>query len=658
VRCVLVPALLFAVAWWAYSPGLSGGFLFDDFNNLNQIGAYGRVDNLRSLVLYLTSGSADPTGRPLSLLSFLVDARDWPADPEPFKRSNILLHLFNGALLAWTLARLGRRLRIPEAQAQAAALLGSALWMLHPLLVSTTLYIVQREAMLPATLALTGMLLWLEGGERLASGRRGALACLALGSWGCAILAALCKANGVLLPLLLLSLEWAIPLRDDGLADATRANRYRRICTLLLGLPSGLLAIWMLGKVPAAFSGETYGRPWTIGQRLLSEGRVVCDYLGSLWLPRASAASVFNDGFRASTGWLHPWTTLPALGAIALLLGLGFILRRRHPALAFAIAFYFAGQLLESTLIPLELYFEHRNYLPALPMFWPLALWLTGDGALRRARAALAPVLCAGLALLCHTRAGVWGKPYEQALLLAQMTPDSPRAQANAAAYEMEHGRPDLAAARLEAASRSMPDEVQIALNWIAADCARGTLTPAARDAAHYALEHDRAPSSELVQSWLTKAINDAGRNQCPGLDLQEVDSMLQAIHRNPNYARDGAQSADLQQLQGLLDLARNDGAAALQDFNRGLTAFPTPDRALLQAALLGSAGLPAMGLEHLRLFKTLKPGDRGPHGMQSFHLWLLERDGYWSSEFAHMEKQLDDDLETLQREHPAGAAS
>jgi hypothetical protein len=646
--------LLLLLAWWAYSPGLHSGFLFDDFNNLDQIGAYGRVDNLHALAYYLTSGIADPIGRPLSLLSFLIDARDWPADPEPFKRTNILLHLLNGVLLGLVLHGLGRRLRVPALQADAAAVLGAASWALHPLLVSTTLYVVQREAMLPATFDLLGMLLWFRGCAGVLAGRHTGAAWLAAGAWGCTALAMLCKANGVLLPLLLACVEWVLPAEAGAAARAAAdAARLRRARRLLLGLPSLLIAAWLLSKVPPLFGGETYGRPWTLGQRLLSEARAVCDYLGLLWIPQATGASVFNDAFPASRDWLHPWTTLPAVLAIVALLGAGLAWRRNRPALSLAILFYLAGQLLESTVIPLELYFEHRNYLPALPLFWPLALWLAGPGALRPLRLALMVALPLILALLCHARAGIWGHPYEQALLLAEVDPASPRAQANAATYERAHGRPDLAAQRLARVSRAMPDEAQIALNRVAADCDQGAVSTAALDAAHYALLHDRS-GGILVLNWLGGAIESAQRQQCRGLDLDEIGRMIEAMRSNPYYHSGGPYDAEVGGLLGQLCLARGDGAGALRAFDAGLSAFPTQDRALLQAAQLGSAGFPALGLEHLQYSRTLTMQARGGAGMPWLHFMLLQKWGYWSSESAHLQQQLAEDARDAQ--HKAGS--
>src|SRR5690606_17444817 len=83
-------ALLTTLAYW---PGTAGDFLFDDFANLPALGRYGGVRDLQTFLYYLASGIADPTGRPVSMLSFLIDARDWPADPFPFKRTGILLHV-------------------------------------------------------------------------------------------------------------------------------------------------------------------------------------------------------------------------------------------------------------------------------------------------------------------------------------------------------------------------------------------------------------------------------------------------------------------------------------------------------------------------------------------------------------------------------------
>ncbi len=50
-----------------------------------------------------------------------------------------------------------------------------------------------------------------------------------------------------------------------------------------------------------------------------------------------------------------------------------FLLRRRYPLLLLAVLFFLVGHSMESTLIPLEMVYEHRNYLPGMLVCLALA---------------------------------------------------------------------------------------------------------------------------------------------------------------------------------------------------------------------------------------------------------------------------------------------
>ncbi|MGL1834652.1 hypothetical protein ACKVEX_13735, partial [Rhodocyclaceae bacterium SMB388] len=198
---------MFALAWLVYRPGLAGTFLFDDWSNLRLLGDFGQIDNLESLKLYLLSGFAGPTGRPVAMLSFLLDARDWPADPRPFKQTNVLIHLLNGLVLFALLRLLARALGKPPATAAWAAMFAAAIWLLHPLWISTTLYAVQRMTQLSALFMLLGMAFYVQTRLRhgpVANARLIAQSAAALGI--CGMLAVFSKENGALLaPLLLIT---------------------------------------------------------------------------------------------------------------------------------------------------------------------------------------------------------------------------------------------------------------------------------------------------------------------------------------------------------------------------------------------------------------------------------------------------------------------
>ena len=109
---------------------------------------------------------------------------------------------------------------------------------------------------------------------------------------------------------------------------------------------------------------------------MLTEPRVVLDYLQLLVIPRSISTGLFNENYPVSTNWLQPITTIPALLIVIVLLVSSIRVRRSHTALSAAILFFLAGHLLESGPLPLELYYEHRDYLPAMLLFWPFSRYL------------------------------------------------------------------------------------------------------------------------------------------------------------------------------------------------------------------------------------------------------------------------------------------
>ncbi len=139
---------LIALVLIIYWPGINGPFLLDDFSNLNSLGNGGGVNSWNNFISFVFGNVSGPTGRPVSMLSFLIDAQDWPPHIASFKYTNILIHLLAGLTLCWVLSLLFAYLELSRQYSGYLALLVSALWLLHPLNSSTTLYVVQRMTQL------------------------------------------------------------------------------------------------------------------------------------------------------------------------------------------------------------------------------------------------------------------------------------------------------------------------------------------------------------------------------------------------------------------------------------------------------------------------------------------------------------------------------
>ncbi len=200
-------AAFFAVlvfAWFCYQPAVSGPFQLDDSFNLRGLAT---IEDARSAVKFIFSGVAGPTGRPLALASFALQAEHWEQGASAFLSANIVIHLINAILLALCVYRLSMQRTVNQRNSIIVATATASLWVLMPLLATASLLVVQRMTTLSATFVLLGLLGYLSARaaihERPIRALLGMSASLAVGT----ILATLTKESGALLPVFVLVLE-------------------------------------------------------------------------------------------------------------------------------------------------------------------------------------------------------------------------------------------------------------------------------------------------------------------------------------------------------------------------------------------------------------------------------------------------------------------
>lgn len=633
-QAVAAGMLLAALGLWAYYPGLAGGFVFDDFVNLNALGRYGATRDIEGVLRYLTSGVADPTGRPVAMLSFLADAQDWPADPRPFKWHNLCLHISNGVLLALLLRRLATQAGWAPALAAQAAWLAAALWMLHPLWVSTTLYVVQRHAMLASFFVLLGLHAWLQArASAIVGSARSALWWALAAVPLCGLLAVLSKPNGALLPVLAVVLEATLLVNSPQPAALVRLRRWTVYLPAILVLVSLLAYGWL--------TGDGYARrDFTLGQRLLTQPRVLADYLGVLGLPGPQSGSVFADGYVASSGWLHPWTTLPCVVGLFSAVFLAVWGRRRWPLASAAVLFFVAGHLVESGVLPLELYFEHRNYLPSMLLFWWAARALLGLPLGSWIRVLATGAVVTTLAAVTHQQARLWGEPLALAFHWAQARADSPRAQAHWAGLAMAAGQAPLVDQRLAPFVERQPYELQLSLSRLDAQCMQRRVLPDSFDTVMRGFELV-GPGDSLVHRWLAGLLRPGTPAACKWLPMERKHALLMAALAGPQWTP-LAVSREAS-LTGAYALASGQCGVAVEAAGRQVRAMPRPEH-LLESSLLLTQSCPAsVVLPQLRRSREVlftQPWAAGA-GMPRLRDWLMQREGYWEGVFDELEHNL-----------------
>ena len=421
-----------ALAIMVYLPGLSGGFALDDYTNVVDNAALSVPDlSWNSLSHAMFSFQAGPAMRPFSMLSFALNAYfAGNGDAVALKTTNMVIHLVNGVLVCWLMLRLlgfWRERFEPQLSPERVrwlALLVAALWMLHPLNAMPVLYVVQRETSLSSLFMLIGINTYVWVRRRQLDGRGGSWT-LWLGVPSFTLVAVLCKESGALLLVYTLVVECFLFRfrREDGGFDRRLALFY--VLFLLLPGVSGLA--WMTFAHNGSMLNYT-GRDFVLGERLMTEARVVWLYIRwTLW-PDPRALGLYHDDVAVSRSLLQPVTTLLSLlGLVALAAG-SFLLRRRLPLAALGIAWFLGGQLMESTIFPLELVYEHRCYLPDLGLIialLSLLFPLQGAAPLAAARYALLAVMLGLCATVTWIRAYDWRDNLSFAKSEALHHPDS-----------------------------------------------------------------------------------------------------------------------------------------------------------------------------------------------------------------------------------------
>ena len=612
---------LIGLTLWVYWPGLEGPFLFDDFANLAALDENGRIDDWQSLIRYLGEGIAGPTGRPISMLSFLLNEVSWPSEPRPFKYTNLLIHVLNGLLVYWCSLKICRlnSLAWLRGQAEWLALASAALWLLHPMQVSTTLYIVQRMTMLAALFSLCGIALYLQGRETLQTHPKSGYAYMSVAAGLCTVLAVLSKENGALLPLLLAVVEYTV-LRQQSLLVV----RPHRIWSLFFFALPTLAAIIYLGRFLLPYQAATYApRGFAAIQRGLTEARVLLAYLYDLAIPKLYSGTLFNDDYQFSHGLLTPPTTLLALAAIFLLLGIAYRTRQAYPLASLAVLFFFTGHLLESTVAPLDLYYEHRNYLPTAFLFLPLGY---ADEKYRKSW--LFAVV--GLLLLCsgfsHAKAKLWSNEGELTLFWAKQHPDSVRAQRYAANIYYRMGLYDKATDVLQSATRQHPEDFRLRLHKMVISCFINKPDTENVNDSLQLLKTKPVYFDSRDFDMLNQLVNLVGEANCPGLTADELTDITNALMLNPAIKGSTSYQYLLNHIKGEISLDRHDGKAALEHFSTALKLSGEAETGLVESALLASHGFYPEALRHLQATEYLVYSSRQPiSGVLARHDFPME---------------------------------
>ncbi|MFB9067154.1 hypothetical protein [Pseudofulvimonas gallinarii] len=580
-RFLLLATIVALLGAGVFSLGLGGPFVLDDAHTIvENAGVHMESLDRDSLLDAAASFYAGKGTRPLPMLTFGLDYwRHGSLDARTYKMTNLFIHALTTLLLALFVRRLLRLADWPAQRAALAALAVALVWAVHPLQVSSVLYVVQRMQTMAALFLV--LALWAYLGLRRAEmeDRPGwRYGVLALVSW---VLALASKEDAILLPVYALVLELTVLRFRVSRPERERGLRRSWLAAALVGV-----AVFLFWALPHYWSSEAYpGRDFNSMERLLTQARVLVMHLGQVLLPLPSLMPFNYDDFEVSRGLLQPVTTLLALLALTAVLVWAWLWRRRRPVFACGVLFFFAGHVLTSNVIALELVFEHRNHLPLVGAVLALVdlFWLACQRwqAPQRWSAVGAGALLLLVTVAGGARAHLWGDAARFAEHNVDIAPDSPRAclTLGGVYFDLAGRKNSRGSPYLDRAIEAVEDCAQRTgsasaySNIVIYKTIQGTVTPEDWQRLLQRLEEvPMLPANKNIL-WTTFANVRAEI----GLEEAQVMRVLDVIVRRAQL-----QPAEYLRIGAFLYLSTSQPDAALPYFVRGAEMLPTGDRSVV----------------------------------------------------------------------------
>jgi protein O-mannosyl-transferase len=357
LTCIdILTVFLFAVlSYVLYYNTLQGEFLFDDLRLI--------LHNPQIKIPDLSFGSlinSASTTRPVAMLSFALNYYFHGDNVTGYHIVNIIIHFFSGIFLYFFIKT---TLQLPSVHERYQNMVWlpfvtASLWLVNPIHTQSVSYIIQRMNSLSAMFYILAMMLYSKARTSISQTRQYLLLTLCVISF---FLALGSKEIAATLPFFVFLYEWYFfqNLKKKWLKNFLIWGGI--FCLLLLILYVTLPAFFPTGIISSGYRVYDF----TLTQRVLTEFRVVLLYVGLIFFPHPSRLNLDYD-FSLSYSLLDPSTTLIAVTLCLAGFFLAVFLAKREKLISFCILWFTGNLVIESSVIPLDLVFEHRTYLPSM----------------------------------------------------------------------------------------------------------------------------------------------------------------------------------------------------------------------------------------------------------------------------------------------------
>lgn len=547
-----------------YHHTLNAPFYFDDIPNIAKNPDIHLEELSFQSLQHVVSSLEGFSKRPIAHLSFALNYYFYQLNVTGYHAVNMGVHILTGFFL-YLLLDITFKLLVSGSSAQestifpeylqnrlinphSVAFLSALLWLVHPIQTQSVTYIVQRMTSMAVMFYIVSLFLYVKG--RMEARRWKRWFCF-VGSVLLWLTALGCKEIAITLPAFVLLYEWYF-FQD------LEKHCLKRALFLLVGvllLFSAIVFFYWGGNPWGAIVSGYSKWDFSMSERLLTQCRVVVYYISLLVFPHPDRLRVDYD-FELSQSPIEPVTTLVSLIFLTGLVVLGIVSAGKSRFLSFAIIWFLGHLVVESTVIPLDLVFEHRLYLPSMCVLAVVPIVLIRVSKRRLMAAGLVGCIIVLLSVGTYRRNSVWADPAAFAQDSVSKSPQSPRSLNWLGLSLAEQGEYDEAVTHYAEALRLKPDFAPAHNNWGLALVEMGRYDEAI---SHYRAALKIRPRYPRALYGMGVAYIRKGDNE------KALERFSAAVRINPNYAEALNQMGYLLAQKGSNDSAISHLAMALK---------------------------------------------------------------------------------------------
>lgn len=527
---------LLGLSLYIFSIGLPGPFILDDIFNLKVLSPFQETAHYSYKDFFSDLSESGKFKRFISFFSFALQHSAWPDHPEQFKLANIIIHYLNAILVTIFSYLMAKQFFFPEQTKKLwliFALSTAFIWLIHPIQQSSVFYVVQRMTELSSFFMLLGLVCYLLLRPRLNFNyfSHTIFFCIIMGVL--LSLATFSKGNGLLLVVYLFLIEHLYQRQNKNSITSEKNKYFLFFQSVIIFLPMLLFVAYIIMQWDILIEQGTL-RGFTPIERLLTQSRVIVDYIHYIIYPDVFNGGLFHDNIKISRGLLSPASTLFSLCFLISLGILAWFMRIKHIVVTVGIVWFFLSHSMESTFIPLEMYFEHRNYLAIIGAIWIfLYLMFKTWQFSPKIAASITMSYLLLVVLFAFQGAKIWSSNVNITIHWAMPKTESPRAQNYAAYYWLEVGHADKGLEYFRRSHQTLPNHLGLRVSELVYSCKAGIDTGYISDILRADIHHTELHLA--LPDFLTEVVKEYEAKQCMNLTAETLSQIILNISSHPD---------------------------------------------------------------------------------------------------------------------------